>query len=336
MIFSIESTLILHLLFPFRNAIEASINGTASVRGGFGTPSLSATSVDDLGLLKTPANGIGLGRPSVALGESGLSFPGIRSWGNPLSRKLSLTKGRKLGHGHAPSDMTSGGQIRPSTSPSERRKSMDQATSLFSSANTSIRSSRSGFLNKPSLHITTPSTSNIRLDGSLSSASSRRSLDLPPGGAYSSSRNPSPRSSMHGTEGLLERDIHQLIRSLDKASSSDLGLSVSKPSLMGQRRTHSEGSQYAYPQIGEGDESENEEGLGRALSILEISKRKENSTCVDCGRPSEFWFPVLFCFFGNALRDRDPDYIFFLVLRSSVGHDRSSRLQDDGVHVHRM
>ncbi|CED83164.1 adp-ribosylation factor gtpase-activating protein agd5 [Phaffia rhodozyma] len=278
------------------NAIEASINGTASVRGGFGTASPSSTSVDDLGLLKNSKTQSSSGRASAPFPESSSPFPGIRNWGNPIARKISLTRSRKSSHGHSPSEGTSGlfggsqpsGSIRRPSSPFQRR-SMDQSLPTVSMDGISSRFSRANFLSRPSFHVTTPSVSSqLQPDGSLSSpplssSSSRHSLDF-------SVRRLSCHSSAGG--GLGGGDYNHSVQGLNGASSPDLGLSVTRQGPASQRRTHSEGSQRPIDWIGEGAESESEREANVALSILGISKRKENSTCLDCRRANPRWATI--------------------------------------------
>lgn len=96
--------------------LKASINGSASIRGSSSNSisTLASSSVDDLGLIRTPVLhtglGLGLGIPDsdAASPTSNSPFPGLGGWKNPLSRKGSMNKhrlrGPHQGHHSTPSD----------------------------------------------------------------------------------------------------------------------------------------------------------------------------------------------------------------------------------------
>lgn len=278
------------------NAIEASITGTASIRGtsGSNSPSISSLiSVDDLGLRKlsgssNPGVGIGLGFPSPIEKDSPSGgFPGLRGWGNDLSRKVSLKSrgrgGRPVSHQPSPSESATPmffdpvHDIRgpPLQHPAPPNKKAHHRSKSFLPTS-SMGGPTLNFISPSPVHTSTHFSVPEHLLPPLDSQT-RLSFES------SSSDRPSNRPSGSSGSGFLRDDFdHHIDRFVTElAASSSPDLSLASPLEAYDRRTASEGStRDATPRP------------ARPTTIREIAQRPENSSCVDCRRPHPKWATI--------------------------------------------
>lgn len=292
------------------NAIEASITGTASLRGGSGSASPSISSLissDDLGLKTFPSAssvsdqygvGIGLGLPLPPEKDAAPGgFPALRGWGNDLSRKVSLrNRSKHQSHQHSPSESISSkhggvfdirgpasGTPPPLPSGDHHKRQHHRSQSYFPSSAASsssaggpklnfISASPMGTPTQPSSggHLLPPLGSTSRL--SFESSGSDRSFD----------RSGGPSRSSSFLRDDIDLHIDRFVSDLAASSSPDLSLGTGARfdgASSVDRRAVSEGSSFDAPPT-------------PVLTIREIAQRADNATCLDCRRPNPRWATI--------------------------------------------
>lgn len=281
---------------------SASINGTASVRG-LSNSSISTMaslgSVDDLGLRTSyrgyptaqgpPAPNAGLGFAPFNPSESS-SFQALRNFANkPLARRISQSSRPRYAK-HGPSSSDAGVAF--------SRSSFDHSTPI---ANRMTRPLSSAYQSSggPTFQVTQASPLSTPKAISNSAIISR---PVPPAGLGIglpprwNSNEPSPSSSRtssmlsdeidHG----IERSVHELAGApyipgqMRGASASRRAVSEGSTAVRGSE-PEDDGSRSSSPSVDVYGSSL--PTLASLPSILEISKRPDNLSCLDCKKPSE-------------------------------------------------
>jgi hypothetical protein len=310
------------------NAIEASITGAASIRGGgsgSASPSLSSlASVDDLDLRQYasvssseqhsngPMSGLGLGFPSPsgsereAAASSGGGFPGLRGWGNDLSRKVSLRgRAKHLSHQPSPSESASssvhGGQhgnsgfdsrmpmSAPGSSSGGRKRQHQRSQSVLpTSSNTASDGPRLNFISASPMGTPTQPFAGGHLLPPLE-APSRLSFES--SGSDRSSASPSRSPSLLTDDIALH--IDRFVTNLAAASSPDLSLGplAGQPAPPG--RFYGGGSSADRRAVSEGSEHPHHTPPPTpVLTIRSIAAQPANARCLDCERPNPRWATI--------------------------------------------